>query len=98
MGYHVTLKTGRFLTQILLMRSVRLWDLTSLQDTKLRVTFGWYLKYCCDKRLLREVASLSVTQIWPQGSQMVDKKILNKLCILFQCLYRRFWQASKYPL
>ena len=74
MRYHVTLKTGRFLTQILLMRSVRLWDPTSLQDTMLRVTVGWYLKYFCDKRLFVKLPPCQ----WPKFGLRAVKWLIKR--------------------
>ena len=68
-GQHVKLRIKRFPATIPLMHSLR-----PTLITRLSVTFGWHLKQCCDKHQVSEAASLSLTQSWPQGNQMTDKK------------------------
>ena len=91
-------KVKSFTSRIHLLRSVRLWNPSSFRDTRLQVTFGSYLKQCSDKHRVREVAYLSVTKCLRYGSQLTDKKSLNKLYIFFRCFDYRFRQARKYPL
>ena len=90
-GQHVTVRIKRFPARIPLMHSLR-----PTLITRLLIIFGWHSKQCCDKHQVSEAASLSLTQSWPQGNQMTDKKKFeqNFFFLVFLLLFSTSKQIS----